>query len=323
MPQIRLTPCSPKVSPCPKLIPDHFSCYLNEPAGQVAIVVVKHAVTQVVAAWSDPSVDPRRAIDSVMQVFCHPALLNRNSSVQMEMFRVVEQWANAMSPSDRSTMLEGLSKEGVRAGRHHDAKRNDPMGGHGQSGGHSHEGGFGGYMQQAQNKIPGYGYVQQAQGMLSGHGGGGNSHGVSGYVQQAQHMFGGSSGGGGIGGFVQNLAGQQMGRREINDHEDGKYAPPREVPPNERDDKLELDQLRNSPIPERSPEFPEQLYGGLQHGSSPRPYPYTPAVQPYPDDEEPLPGQRRPVYGQPAPGQYGQQPYGPQSGGSGYGGRGY
>lgn len=95
--------------------------------------MVRHAVQQIVAAWSNPSIDPHDAIDSIMRVFCHPALLNRNNSVQMEMFSVVERWVN--NHPDKNTMLEGLSKEGVRAGRHHDTKRKDPTGGHGATGG--------------------------------------------------------------------------------------------------------------------------------------------------------------------------------------------
>src|SRR5208282_5264985 len=112
-----------------------------------------------------------------MTVFCHPALLNRNNPVQMEMFSVVERWVN--NHSDKDIMLEGLSKAGVRAGRHHDTRRKDPMGGYGATGGGGHSQGcgggggqstFGGYMQQAQGMIPGYG----------GHGGGGGGGGGGG-----------------------------------------------------------------------------------------------------------------------------------------------
>lgn len=38
--------------------PRSFALILNEPAGQVAILVIKHAVELVVKAWEDQSMDP-------------------------------------------------------------------------------------------------------------------------------------------------------------------------------------------------------------------------------------------------------------------------
>jgi hypothetical protein len=264
----QLTLCSLKVPTSKVADADHFSCYLNEPAGQVAIVTVRHAVTQVVAAWSNPSIDPRQAIDSIMTVFCHPALLNHNSAVQMEMYAVVERWVNAMSPTDRNVMLEGLSKAGVRAGRHHDAKRNDGLGGHGTSGDHSHAGpGMGqGYITQASQNIPGYGMYQQAQGMW-GQG--------SGYVQQTQQMF--QSQGGGLSGFVQNLT-----RRDVDD--DGvDYAPPPGPPPED-----ELAEWRDGPT------WHGEQYGRQEPSSGPSSGQYRLPYHP-PPPEPPYGGQ--PPYG--------------------------
>lgn len=231
----------------------------------------------------------------------------------MEMYAVVEKWVNEMNSSDRATMLEGLSKAGVRAGRNHDAKRNDGMGAHG---GHSHgPPKMTGYMQQAQTKIPGYQYYQQAQGMvgqaqgmMGGHGGGHVSHGgaggyvqqAGGYVQQAQHLFQG--GGSGVGGFVQNFA-----RREVDDEPD--YAPPREEPRDRQDYRDDdLDESRDRPRRQHQEQY-DQPHPG--HGRPEPPYPQTPTGF-REDYEEPLPGQT-PGYGRPPPpGLYGQFPYGGQ-----------
>src|SRR5579859_6602063 len=99
------------------------SCYLNDPAGQVAQVIVRHAVTEVVAAWSDHNVDPQRAIDSIVQCFCHPALLNRSSQLHMEMFSTVQRWIDGLPRDKKDRILEGLTKEGVRQGKHHDEEK--------------------------------------------------------------------------------------------------------------------------------------------------------------------------------------------------------
>lgn len=289
---------------------DHFSCYLNEPAGHVAVVIIRHAVQQVVSAWSDPNVDPHRAIDSIMTVFCHPSLLNKNNPVQMEMFSTVERWVN--NHSDKNIMLEGLSKEGVRAGRHHDTRRKMAMGGYGATGGDGHSHGcggggggqstFGGYMQQAQGMIPGYGshggggggggggfgeYIQEAEQIFGGSQGGGGGGGVGGYISQAQHAFQG--GGGGIGEFVQNIAGQMAGgggRREINDDGPGNHNPQRQWGNDELDDSkdrtggfrypgeaaYEESQRRDSEVLNDEPQF------GGQPRRQDLPYPRTPPV---------------------------------------------
>lgn len=242
----------------------------------------------------------------------------------MEMFSAVENWVNAMSPPDRAEMLEGLTKAGVRAGRNHDAKRHDGMGGMSATGGHSHShgvpaqgggsggGGIGGYMAQGATKIPGYGYYQQAQGYV-GQG--------QGYMQQAQHIF---QGGQGVGGFVQNFAGQ-MGRRDVNERDGERdYAPPMGPPP--RDEGWDLDEAKDPPVLRHHEHHGEGHHhhrrgsngdGWEGHGRPEPPYPHSPPVQPYGQDyEEPLPGQQQ-SYGQPyyqgPPGQppyTGQPPYG-------------
>lgn len=228
-------------------------------------------------------------------------------------------------------MLDGLSKAGVRAGRHHDTKRKDGMGGFGTQHGHSHGGHqqglgqipiVGGYVQQAQNTfqhatnmIPGHhggggghsgggigGFVQQAQGMLGG--GGHSGGGVGSYISQAQHMLGGQGGSGGIGGFMQNLAGGGGRRREINDDDDERGVREQGTLQSERGEKVDdLDEERDRERV-RYPE-PQQPTSG-DFGRSNPPYPRTPPV---PENDEARQGGY--PYGSQTP-YNGQVPYGGQ-----------
>lgn len=42
---------------------------LNEPAGNLAKIIVKHAVKDIVTAWDSTSVDPRRTVDKILEAF--------------------------------------------------------------------------------------------------------------------------------------------------------------------------------------------------------------------------------------------------------------
>src|SRR5208282_914380 len=120
---IQLTACSPKTisgklsGKC-----SYGSCYLNEPAGNVAKVVISFAVTQVVAAWSNETIDPRAAVESVLQCFCHPALLTQ-SPLHQTMFATVKLWVDNIPVDKKARIFEGLTSQGVRQGRHHDDEK--------------------------------------------------------------------------------------------------------------------------------------------------------------------------------------------------------
>ena len=97
------------------------SCYLNEPAGQVAKVIVRFAVSQVVAAWSNPAIDAVNAVEAILTCFVHPALLDPASRFHQDMFSAVRIWTEQLSTEKKARILDGLTREGVRQGRHHDA----------------------------------------------------------------------------------------------------------------------------------------------------------------------------------------------------------
>jgi Heterokaryon incompatibility protein Het-C len=93
---------------------------LNDPAGRLAKVIVHFAVTQVVHAWSDPTINPHDAIAPILTCFVHPAFLDRQNPLHMDMFAAVESWVNDLPPDRKEVIFDGLTREGVREGRHHD-----------------------------------------------------------------------------------------------------------------------------------------------------------------------------------------------------------
>ena len=101
----------------------YYSCYLNEPAGLVAKIIVSYAVTQVVAAWSNETIDARSAVESILQCFFHPALLNTSNQLHQTMFATVKLWVDSIPPDKKPRVLDGLTREGVRQGRHHDDEK--------------------------------------------------------------------------------------------------------------------------------------------------------------------------------------------------------
>jgi hypothetical protein len=68
--------------------------------------------------------------------FCHPALLNHSLPLHRDMFAVVKNWVDTLPSDKKRVILDGLTKEGVRDGRHHDDERRkveEKAGGHGHS----------------------------------------------------------------------------------------------------------------------------------------------------------------------------------------------
>ncbi|KAK9480236.1 heterokaryon incompatibility Het-C, partial [Lipomyces japonicus] len=107
---------------------DHFSLYLNEPAGLIAKEVVFYVVPFIVEAWEDTSIDPNQILNRVLEVFHHPALTR--TQVQQRMRGVVENWVNGLG-DQKNTIIRGLAPEAVRTGANH-------VGGKAPQGGHDH-----------------------------------------------------------------------------------------------------------------------------------------------------------------------------------------
>lgn len=88
---------------------------LNEPAGQIARIVVKHVVQGVVKAWDDTSVNPHQMVEQFLDVLHHPSFQTGNP-IQREMFDYMRSWIDS---EDKNYTLNALTKEAVRNHKNH------------------------------------------------------------------------------------------------------------------------------------------------------------------------------------------------------------
>ncbi|KAF8649338.1 hypothetical protein AX16_005873 [Volvariella volvacea WC 439] len=92
---------------------DHFNLILNEPAGQIAKVIVTHTVNAVTKAWEDSSVNVHQTIEEIVSCLFHPDFHNPNSKVQQEMLQCVRTWYQGLG-SNQQSVLQRLTKDAVR-----------------------------------------------------------------------------------------------------------------------------------------------------------------------------------------------------------------
>ncbi|KAJ6595877.1 heterokaryon incompatibility protein HET-C [Mycena vulgaris] len=92
---------------------DHFNLILNEPAGHLARIVLIHAVTLVIKAWDDNSVNVHHTIEDILSCLFHPDFHNNSSKLQREMMQYMNTWVNALGAKKHS-VLQRLSKNAVR-----------------------------------------------------------------------------------------------------------------------------------------------------------------------------------------------------------------
>ncbi|CUA69646.1 hypothetical protein RSOLAG22IIIB_04023 [Rhizoctonia solani] len=169
---------------------DHFGLILNEPAGKIAMVVVKHTVELVVEAWYDHNRDVGATINQVMEAFHHPHYASGSSRVQNEMYDELTRWFGSLGESEGQQTIQLLTKESVREGKNKRVGSEDQStgGGYG-SHGHGQSGGYGG-------QSGGYGEQQSGSyGESGGYGGrSGGDEGEygrrSGYGDNSQSTYG-------------------------------------------------------------------------------------------------------------------------------------
>ncbi|BGP31871.1 hypothetical protein JCM10296v2_003649 [Rhodotorula toruloides] len=188
---------------------DHFALILNEPAGQIAIIVLTHTVKQIVKAWEDTSVDPRMVASKALEAFHHPYFYNDNSDVQREMGAYMKKWIDSQSHDDKRIILERLTKDAVRQHKNKRKGHESDQEGHGAHGQYNSvlmPQGVGAFAQQ---------YIPGANSAMN------TFNQASNKFSQVQHAFGGPGGGGG-------------GRREfeggLQEPAQG-YMPPMGAPP--------------------------------------------------------------------------------------------
>ncbi|GAA5870617.1 hypothetical protein JCM3774_001704 [Rhodotorula dairenensis] len=113
---------------------DHFALILNEPAGQVAIIILRYAVNMIVKAWEEQSMDPNAVASQVLQAFHHPYFVDGSSEVQNLMGAYMKTWIEGQSASDKQFILNGLTKDSVRNHKNKRKGHESDQEGHGAHG---------------------------------------------------------------------------------------------------------------------------------------------------------------------------------------------
>lgn len=91
-----------------------FALILNEPAGQIAIIILSYTVKLIVKAWEDSSQDPREVARQILTAFHHPFFYDDSSPIQREMGAYLKSWIDGQSHADKQFILNGLTKDAVR-----------------------------------------------------------------------------------------------------------------------------------------------------------------------------------------------------------------
>lgn len=195
---------------------DHFSNILNQPAGELAAVILQYVAPRVVYAWDHPNVPENEVLEDVCKVFHHPAIRDNNQELHRNMFACVENWVHHQrDPDHRLNSI--LSSESVKAGKNHTVQEmtgfpTSEQGGHGGHGGHGSSGGISGMMSNFSSGggNQGGGSSGGLGGMLSSLTGSGNQGGSGGGLSGILSSF---SGGGGHG----SGSGGMFGSRGLDD----------------------------------------------------------------------------------------------------------
>lgn len=144
---------------------DHFALLLNEPAGQIAKLIVQYTVQRVVTAWDDNNVNPRQTADDVLNCLFHPDFSN-GSQIQVLMLEHMRKWFDSKG-GDKHEIINRLSSDNVKAGKN--KRIGDNSSGHDD---HSHgslpDGGLQGVLAQHNIHVPGAQYLNMGQDLAGG-----------------------------------------------------------------------------------------------------------------------------------------------------------
>ncbi|KAG8910285.1 hypothetical protein FRC01_006412 [Tulasnella sp. 417] len=92
---------------------DHFNTILNEPAGNLAKIVVMYSVPLITAAWDNPSTNAQAVAEEILECLFHPDWHNRNSKIQVQIMTYMGKWMNSHG-SGAQEVQRRLNKESVR-----------------------------------------------------------------------------------------------------------------------------------------------------------------------------------------------------------------
>ncbi|KAL7416920.1 heterokaryon incompatibility protein Het-C-domain-containing protein [Mrakia frigida] len=146
---------------------DHFGLILNEPAGMLARINIKHAVLAIVAAWDDNNMDPRQVADAAWEGVFHPNFASGRSQVQQEMLEFMKSWIDGQG-RDKQEVLNRLTAAKVRSGDNRRIGDTSTVT-------HSHDhatsvpaGGLQGMLSSNNVHVPGAQYLNMGQDLLAG-----------------------------------------------------------------------------------------------------------------------------------------------------------
>ncbi|KAL1411226.1 hypothetical protein Q8F55_002177 [Vanrija albida] len=145
---------------------DHFALLLNQPAGEIAKIIVRYTVERVVKAWDDNNQNPQAIAEDVLQVLHHPDFRNPQSQIQNEMFNHMGKWLNELG-SNKNQAIDRLTSESVKGGK------NKRIGDNSTDTGHVHnqllpDGGLQAVIAQQGGHMPGASILNAGQDLASG-----------------------------------------------------------------------------------------------------------------------------------------------------------
>jgi hypothetical protein len=92
---------------------DHFNLILNEPAGNLAKIILKNTVNLVTKAWDDSSLNVNQVTDEALQCLFHPDFHQSSSIIQRDMLEYMRSWVQSLGRNQHA-ILARLTKESVR-----------------------------------------------------------------------------------------------------------------------------------------------------------------------------------------------------------------
>ncbi|KAK6522615.1 hypothetical protein TWF281_002052 [Arthrobotrys megalospora] len=99
---------------------DNAANVLSEPAGRIAVEIVKFVVPLVMRAWDEPDMDMEPLINYIIGVFHHPVCRDeRNHRGQSAMFAIVRDWWTLKSDDEKDELRGSLSMDGIKESKNH------------------------------------------------------------------------------------------------------------------------------------------------------------------------------------------------------------
>ncbi|KAK6539473.1 hypothetical protein TWF694_009696 [Orbilia ellipsospora] len=94
---------------------DNAANILSEPAGRVAVEIVKFVVPLIMRAWDEPDMDVEPLISYILGVFHHPVCRDeRNHRGQAAMFAIIRDWWTLKTDEEKDELRGALSMDGIK-----------------------------------------------------------------------------------------------------------------------------------------------------------------------------------------------------------------